>query len=44
MPVQDLPRLDAAERQSRTLTYGIAMVAGAIMIILMLLLCGRALF
>jgi hypothetical protein len=44
MPAQDLPGLDQAERQVRTLTYGIAMIAGAIMIVLMLVLCGRALF
>lgn len=44
MPGQDLARLDAAEQQARTLTYGIAMIAGAIMIVLMLVLCGRALF
>jgi hypothetical protein len=44
MPPQDLPRLDEAEQQARTITYGVAMVAGAIMILLMLVLCGRALF
>jgi hypothetical protein len=44
LPVQDLPRLDEAEQRARTLTYGLAMVAGAIMIVLVLVLCGRALF
>jgi hypothetical protein len=44
MPVQDLDRLDAAEEQARTLTYGVAMIAGAIMLVLMLVVCGRALF
>jgi hypothetical protein len=44
LPRQDLPSLDQAEQQARTITYGIAMVAGAIMIVLMLVLCGRALF
>jgi hypothetical protein len=43
LPAQDLPRLDEAEQRARTLTYGIAMVAGAIMIVLVLVLCGRAL-
>jgi hypothetical protein len=43
MPAQDVPRLDEDEQQARTLTYGIAMVAGAIMFVLMLVLCGRAL-
>jgi hypothetical protein len=44
LPPQDLPRLDAAEHEARTLTYGIAMVSAAIMIVLVLVLCGRALF
>jgi hypothetical protein len=44
LPSQDPARLDAAEQQARTLTYGIAMVAGAIMIVLMLVLCARSLF
>jgi hypothetical protein len=44
LPPQDLPRLDEAEQQARTLSYGIAMVSGAIIIVLMLVLCGRALF
>ena len=44
LPAQDLPTLEAAEQQSRTITYGIAMVTGAIMLVLMLVLCGRALF
>ena len=36
--------LDAAEQTERTLTYGVAMVAGAIMLLLVLFVCGRALF
>jgi hypothetical protein len=44
MPAQDLARLDEAEQQARTLTLGIAMITGAIMVVLMLVLCGRALF
>jgi hypothetical protein len=44
LPAQDLPTLEAAEQQARTITYGIAMVTGAIMLVLMLVLCGRALF
>jgi hypothetical protein len=43
LPPQDLPRLEEAEQRSRTLTYGIAMVAGAIMVVLTLVLCGRTL-
>jgi CHASE3 domain sensor protein len=44
LPPQDVPQIEAAEQQARTITYGIAMVTGAIMIVLMLVLCGRALF
>jgi hypothetical protein len=44
LPEQDLDGLDDAEQQARTLTYGIGMIAGAIMLVLMLVLCGRALF
>ena len=44
LPEQDLTGRDDAEQQARTLTYGIGMIAGAIMIVLMLVLCGRALF
>jgi hypothetical protein len=44
LPAQDLPRLEEAEERARTLTFGIAMVASAIMIVLILVLCGRALF
>jgi len=44
LPVQDLETLDAQEREARTLTYGVGMVAGAILLIVLLVLCGRALF
>ena len=44
LPPQDVPRLDAEEQAARTLTYGIGMVAGAIMLVLLLILCGRTLF
>jgi hypothetical protein len=44
LPEQDLAGLDDAEQQARTITYGVAMIAGAIMIVLMLVLCGRELF
>lgn len=36
--------MDDAEGSARTVTYGIGMVAGAIAIILMCLLCSRLLF
>jgi hypothetical protein len=44
LPAQDLPRLQEAEERAHTLTYGVALVAMAIMIVLILVLCGRALF
>jgi hypothetical protein len=43
MPAQDMAAIGLAEQQGRTITYGIAMVTGAIMIVLMLILCGRVL-
>ena len=36
--------IDAEEREARTITYGIGLVAGAILLVLLLILCGRALF
>jgi hypothetical protein len=44
LPPQDPDRLDAEEQSARTLTYGVAMVAGAVMVLLVLVLCGRTLF
>jgi hypothetical protein len=44
MPAQDADALDEAEGSARTLTYGVGMVAGAIVLILMCLLCSRLLF
>ena len=44
MPAQDIDALDEAEGSARTVTYGVGMVAGAIALILMCLLCARALF
>jgi hypothetical protein len=44
LPVQDTALLDAEDQMARTFTYGIAMVAGAIMVVLLLLIGGRVLF
>jgi hypothetical protein len=44
LPAQDLQRLDATEREARTVTYGVGLVAAAVMLLLLLVLCGRALF
>jgi hypothetical protein len=43
LPDQDLGSIDAQEREARTLTYGVGMVAGAILVVVLLILCGRAL-
>jgi hypothetical protein len=44
MPAQDLGALDESERSARTVTYGVGLVVGAIALILMCLLCARAIF
>jgi hypothetical protein len=44
MPAQDLDALDDAEGSARTITYGVGLVAGAIALILLCLLCARAIF
>lgn len=44
LPAQDLPAIDAAEREARTVTYGVGLVAGALMLLLLFVLCGRLLF
>jgi hypothetical protein len=44
LPPQDPLSLNQAEERARTFTYGIAMVSGAVMFVLVLVLCGRALF
>jgi hypothetical protein len=44
MPGQDMDALDESERSARTVTYGVGLVAGAIALILICLLCARAIF
>jgi hypothetical protein len=44
MPAQDMDALDEEEGSARTVTYGIGLVAAAIAVILMCLLCARVLF
>jgi hypothetical protein len=44
LPRQDPGQLDAREREARTITYGVGMVAGAVLLIVLFVLCGRALF
>ncbi|GIH12547.1 translation initiation factor 2 [Rugosimonospora africana] len=44
MPHQNPEELDAREKETRTVTYGVGMVAGAVLLIVLFVLCGRALF
>jgi hypothetical protein len=44
LPPQTDAVLDEQERSQRTVTYGVGMMAGAIALIVLFVLCGRALF
>jgi hypothetical protein len=44
MPAQDMDALDETERSAKTVTYGLGLVAGAIALILLCLLCAHAIF
>ena len=44
MPPQDMDALDESEGSARTVTYGVGLVAGAIALILLCLLCARVIF
>jgi hypothetical protein len=44
MPAQDIGALDEEEGAAKTLTYGVGLVAAAIGVILLILLCGRVIF
>ena len=44
MPIQDNVALDEAEGSARTVTYGIGLVAGAVALIVVCLLCARIVF
>jgi hypothetical protein len=44
LPPQDLDALDTQEQQSRTVTYGVGIIAGAILLIVLFILCGRTVF
>ncbi len=43
LPPQDHERLDAQEQAARTVTYGVAMLAGAVAFILLLVICAGVL-
>ena len=44
MPEQDLERLDREEQAAAILTKGIGLFAGAVIIALLLVFCGRVIF
>ncbi|WP_246612617.1 translation initiation factor 2 [Paractinoplanes bogorensis] len=44
LPPQNMDALDEAEGSARTVTYGVGLVAGAIALILLCLLCARMIF
>lgn len=44
LPEQDHDRIDVEEQAARTLTTGIGLVVGALCLVLLLVLCARALF
>ncbi len=41
---QDLDKIESQEKDARTVTYGIALVAAAVLVVLSCLLCSRVLF
>jgi hypothetical protein len=44
LPPQNLSAIDREEQAARTVTLGVGLVAGAILLVLTLVLCGRWLF
>jgi hypothetical protein len=44
LPAQDAPKLDREEQAASVLTRGIGLVAGATMLILLIITCGRWVF
>ncbi len=43
LPTQDPEALRTEANQARTITYGVGMVAAAILLVVLFILCGRAL-
>ena len=44
LPVQDHDAIDADEARARAMTYGIGVLAGVALVILLCAVCGRAIF
>ncbi|WP_203710071.1 translation initiation factor 2 [Asanoa siamensis] len=41
---QDVDKIEAQEKDARTVTYGVGLVAAAVLVVLSCLLCSRVLF
>jgi hypothetical protein len=41
MPQQDHAAMDAAERDARTVTYGVGILTGAVLLVLLFVICAR---
>jgi hypothetical protein len=44
LPSQDPETIDRTERRALVTTYGVGMIAGAIGLLLLIVLCGRLVF
>jgi hypothetical protein len=44
LPAQDTERIDREEQAATILTKGMGLFAGAVVLVLLLILCGRVLF
>ncbi|GAA1800486.1 hypothetical protein GCM10009682_22640 [Luedemannella flava] len=44
LPAQDHDAIDAAETKARGVTFGVALLVGALLVVLVCVLCARALF
>jgi hypothetical protein len=44
LPSQDPDSIDRIERRALVTTYGVSMIAGAIGLVLLIVLCGRLVF
>jgi hypothetical protein len=44
MPAQDRERIDREEQAATILTKGVGLFAGAVLVVLLLIFCGRILF
>ncbi len=44
LPGQNLGEIETREHEARVITYGVGMLAGAILLIVLFVLCGRVVF